>query len=165
MGTVCLETGKHSAAREFSQDHDLMLSVPQGVALSSSVKDQLGTYDVHKIVFYFQLHCRKDRRLYAKKYDISSVLCSYSKRHCGGNTAIEQTQPFTTSYTHHLQKFIFFQFLKSKNYEKYLARSKRVHRNNHIGFLALLNSIQKKYNLLSAPNHHILYITKWPYAS
>lgn len=92
-----------------------------------------------------------------------SVLCSCSQRHHGGKAALEQTQGLTVIYARQPQKFLLPQFLKSNNYKKYLARSKRLCRSNHIGSLAVLDWVLKKHNLLPALNHH-QYATKWPYA-
>lgn len=75
----------------------------------------------------FGIHCipEKMEGSVPKTGDVS-VLCSYSQRQHGGKAALEQTQAFRVIYAHHPQKFLLFQFLKSKNYKKYLARSKRL---------------------------------------
>lgn len=53
---------------EFFQEHDLMCSAPQHVVLRSFVKDNLGTYDVHKVFFWHPLHYRKDGGLCAENW-------------------------------------------------------------------------------------------------
>lgn len=54
--------------REFFQEHDLMCSAPQHVVLSSSMKDDLGTYDTHKVFFWHPLRYGKDGGVCAENW-------------------------------------------------------------------------------------------------
>lgn len=79
----------------FFQDHGFMIQCGLflNVVLSSSVNDHLETHDVHRVLFWYPLHRRKDVRLFAKNWRrcLSSMQL---QRHHGGKATLEQAQDF-----------------------------------------------------------------------